>query len=115
MKTFNTYQELIEATGNQLTAQQVINKRVYIKADNWQAVEFTPEFMDHFNKDILNVIGGHQQTRARLRSVLEYSKPQHWALARIILNDYGQGARFTYCAGQDHPAELQQLRNYLKK
>jgi len=115
MKTFNTYQELIEATGNQLTAQQVINKRVYIKADNWQAVEFTPEFMDHFNKDILNVIGGHQQTRARLRSVLEYSKPQHWALSRIFLNDYGTGPRWGYCAGQDYTAELQQLRNALKK
>jgi hypothetical protein len=116
MKKFTTLQELFEATkGSQLSAQQLINRRAFINGE-WSDFEVSDELSDEITEKILEVLGGQSRTRINMRYTLRRATPQHWGLARIFIEKYGDSSiRFSYCAGQDYPAELQQIRKFLNK
>ena len=116
MKTikFTTIQQIYEATkGSQLTGQQLINRRANINGE-WQDFEVSEELSEEINNKIVEVLGGQQRTKRTIKNVLNYSKPQHWGLNRIHIEKYGNSPiKFSYCAGQDYPGELQTIRKYL--
>jgi len=54
----------------------------------------------------------------RICSIINYEQPknyglQNWQLERLNVNVYT--GRVSYCAGQDYPAEISQIKNQLKK
>lgn len=104
------------AKAHQLTAQQVINGRIYIDGQGWTSVEFTDELADKLKSMIVDALGGQTRTQVRIANVLRCDKPQHWGLSRLFLEQYQDNApRFHYCAGQDYPAELRTIRQFLSK
>lgn len=116
MKHFNTLPELYAAAnGRQINAQEILNRRANIDGE-WQDFTVSDELSAEINDKIVELLGGHGKTMNAMRRVLRYSTPQHWGLGRIFLESYGgENPRFRYCAGQDYPAELQQIRKYLTK
>lgn len=116
MKHFNTLLELFTAAkGHKINAQELINRRAHINGE-WQNFTVSDELSAEINDKIVEVLGGQAKTMNAIRRVLKYSTPQHWGLGRIFLESYGgETPKFRYCAGQDYPAELQQIRKYLSK
>ena len=116
MKTFNSIEKLFLATdGKQLNAQEIINRRANVDGE-WQDIELTAEFMSEFIEAIVDILGGRNMTQSYVRYNLRRSTPQHWGLSRIVLSKYGSSpARWSYCAGQDCPSEISQIRKYLAK
>jgi len=103
----NNYTELTAFNRSQLTAQQVLNGQLY-GPQGWESVTIAPEFRKQVINDLCTVYGGRKQ--ADLKHALNRSTPpQHWAISRTFY----EGDRWAYCAGQDYPAELNQLRKYL--
>jgi hypothetical protein len=116
MKKFTTLEELYSATnGHQLSAQELINRRSMIYGE-YQNFEVSDELSEEINGRIIEVLGGQHRTKNTMYNTLRRSTPQHWGLCRIFIEQYGDSPiRFSYCAGQDYPAELAQIRKYLTK
>lgn len=115
MQTFNTYAEILAASGNQVTGQELINRRLYLKDGGWQTIELSENLADTLARDISNILGGRIATKKAVYNTLVYSKPQHWGLSRILLEQYGDSpARLSYCAGQDYTWECNAIRSKLK-
>lgn len=114
-KVFNTLTDLLNNTDQQITGQQLINRRVYLKGEGWANIEFTDELREQICNDIAETLGGRNATKQSIKNTLRYGTPQHWGLSRILLSQYGNGTpRLKYCAGQDYRAETKAIRNYLK-
>lgn len=115
MKSFKTIQEIYNASGTQVTAQDVLNRRLYIKGEGWQDIELSAQLGEDIASNLSELFGGHTATKNRIKSVLNYSRPQHWGLKRTVIEDYGNGARWCYIAGQDGQWEANEIRTSLKK
>jgi hypothetical protein len=114
MKTFNTLQELYDATQpHQVTAQHVINRRAWVEGE-WQDIELSPELHQSMCDDISELFGGRQATKDAIYRRLYRERPQHWGLDRTVIFDYGRGAKWRYITGQDQTWEDRQIRNDLK-
>jgi hypothetical protein len=101
------------ATKQDTTAQEIINRRIYLNY-NWQDFELSEEAQAEAIEMIVETLGGQNKTKDAIRRTLSYSRPQHWGLRRVIFSKYGDKLRCSYCAGQDYPAELNQIRNAIK-
>lgn len=114
MTTFNTYDEILAASDMQVSAQQLINGRMHTKAEGWTNIEISSELREKIADELSELYGGRSKTKSRVYSSLRYGTPQHWGLGRTFLENYGNNPRFSYCAGQDYPYELNQIRTALK-
>lgn len=114
MKTFNSYAEILAATDMQISAQNLINGRMHTKDEGWTDFEITSELREKFADEVSELYGGRIKTKSAVYSSLRYGRPQHWGLGRTFLENYGNNPRFRYCAGQDYPYELNQIRTALK-
>lgn len=113
-RTFATL-DAIHAATNQTSAQQLLNGRVCLKDEGWTDIEITPELREQVVNEVVSLAGGHRATQARMWRSLTYETRQHWALGRMFVEKYDESpARLRYCAGQDYPSEMAQLRAALK-
>ena len=118
MKTFKSYDQLWnryvenKSFKGQLTAQKILNGRAY-GPNRWEDFQIDSELRVKISLDLTNVIGGRKQNLINAR--LYYANTlSHWALDRLILNKRSDNTYYwTYCAGQDYPRELGELRRYL--
>lgn len=111
---FTTFADLLIATtGHQLTAQEIVNERTYISG-NWENISLSDELREEICKTISETLGGQYKTRVKIFRSLYYGRPQHWGLRRVFFREYNGKILCSYCAGQDYPAELQQIRNAIK-
>lgn len=110
------YEDLLKFGGeNQVTAQQVVNQRLYNKETGWADVVIDGELRSKMANQVSQLLGGRGDTRDAVDRNLYFNKPQHWGLERIVLEQYGDNPpRWAYIAGQDYPAEVRTIRNYLK-
>ena len=99
----------LDSKVQQLTLQQVINQRACIN-HVYQAFSFKLN-VDQL-RQIVMLIGGHSETRRAIMQTLTSGKPQHWGLDRILYS--AKRDRFEYCAGQDYPVEMKEIRKALK-
>lgn len=115
MITLNSYEQAYEKASQQVTAQSLLNGRIYLKEIGWSDIGLTEEFRERVITDMVNLYGGHHKTRVAIRNTLTYSKPQHWGIDRTLLVKYGDSpARLSYCAGQDQVWECAAIRKFLK-
>lgn len=117
MKSIKSLDQLFKlADPHQVTAQEVLNGRTSLKVGSYQEVNFAPELREEVIQKIVETLGGRERTKVSIYSRLRNERPQHWGLARFLLVKYGdKPAYFSYCAGQDMPFEMKQIREALKK
>lgn len=122
MKTFKTLDQVFKAAGGKVTAQRLLNGRLYLEGKGWTAVKITDELRESIISTIAETVGGHAKTKVRVYNTLRREMPQHWALDRFLLQKYDhckeakeRGAFFDYCAGQDQTWEMRELRKHLAK
>jgi hypothetical protein len=112
---FNNLDELFNNAGQQVTAQQLINKRMYLNGIGWADIELTTELKELICNQIAETLGGRNATKISVKNSLMYGTPQHWGLNRVLLEKYDERpAVFKYCAGQDYTAETNAIRKFLK-
>ena len=112
---FSSYDDILKHAGQQVTAQQLINGRMYLKDKGWTDVEISHELRAKLATDISDKLGGRYTTREQVKNTILWGRPQHWGLQRVFLEKYGEGQPFiTYCAGQDHVLECNAIRTALK-
>jgi hypothetical protein len=114
MKTFKTLDQALKAVDNQLTIQDLLNNRIYLKGKGWTNVKLTDELKEQIIDKVTEILGGWHSTRSTVRKSLQYREPQHWTLRRMFVNNYGNGAKISYCAGQCYTTELAEGRKYIK-
>ncbi len=119
MKTFKNLNEVFKAADSQVTAQELLNGRLYLKGKGWTKVKLSPELKKEVIDKIIETAGGFEKTKNKMLRSFEYSTPQHWAIARFLLSSYEHvrngDAFFSYCAGQDQQWEMKELRKFLAK
>lgn len=116
MKTFSNLNDLFNASkGGQITAQNIINERAYINGE-YQDIQINEELKKLVCRQISQLLGGRIKTRTNVYYTLLNGRPQHWGLERIHLENYHDTeASLHYCAGQDYPYEIAEIRKYLSK
>jgi len=109
-----TYKNLNSLAKNvqQLSVQQLINKRAYFNTGKSGHNDFNFELTDDLINDVVDILGGTPRTKENIFYTLKNDTPQHWGLGRIFYSETTK--RFSYCAGQDYPAELNQIRTFLR-
>lgn len=115
MKVFKTLEEILKAVDYELSVQQLINEKVHLKGLGWSKIELSNELKDLIINKTVDILGGHQKTKVLTSKALEFRTPQHWTLSRMFVNDYGNGARISYCAGQDYTSEMRTGRKAIKE
>lgn len=113
MKTLNTLQEALNTCKGQLTAQNIINGRIYSK-NGWEGFEINNELLKEVAEQVSNNLGGHQKTKDAVFNTILFRTPQHWGLDRMFIEERSGRLIFIYCAGQDGQLEKSQIRTYLK-
>lgn len=116
MIQFNKIEQIFKRADYQINFQDlVINGRYHDKIDGWSQCTFTDDLEEQLIDLFMDQIGGWEKSKAAIRRAVEFHKPQHWALSRFFLEERNNKIMLVYCAGQDYPAELAELRRYLKK
>ncbi len=114
MKTIKTYKQAQDFCKSQLTAQNLINGRIY-GANGWEDVEVSAELIEELAIDLSEVYGGMTKTKNKVYNTIKKTNPQHWGINRTYLEERQGRLFWVYCAGQDHTSELKEIRNALKK
>ena len=115
MKTFKTLEQIKRFESQQVTIQDLLNGRMYLRNKGWSDVRLTDELKERICLETAGLLGGVYKTKKRVFNTLLNDKPQHWGLDRIFIRQYKkEPAVLTYCAGQDYPTELNQIRTALK-
>jgi hypothetical protein len=114
MRTFKTLNQVLKAVDYQLSVQQLLNNRVHLKNKGWTAIKLTEELTTEIIERTVEILGGHYKTRSTVEKALKYREPQHWTLERMFINSYGNGAKISYCAGQDYTSEMNTGRTAIK-
>lgn len=103
------------ALPHQVTLQEFLNRRTYIKEFGWVEITYSHELRDEVITKAVQTIGGHRETKNLVQAVLtRQNAPQHWGLRRFLLQKYTLSAFFGYVPGQDMTWEMNNLRTYLK-
>ena len=114
MKSINNESELIELIkDNQTSIYNVLNNRMYVTGTGHTQVMFNRELKNMILKLACSVIGGNKQLS--VRRFLAIGTYRHYTLERMFIESYDNKISVSYCAGQDHRAELQDLRNFIYK
>lgn len=100
--------------GHQLSAQSILNRRVYIPSVGWTNIVIKDELKEEISNLIVDVLGGQEKTKKRLQMRFRLGRPpQNWGLDRVVLVKRDDVIRFTYIAGQDMSTELPMIRKQL--
>jgi hypothetical protein len=106
--------ELVQ-TANQLTLTQLINGRYHHTKKSWVNFELSSEISQKLAHLVVACYGGKKRTALyqQLASGIYYGNISHWGFDRTFLLVRNNELVFTYCAGQDMPHELNQIRKYI--
>lgn len=111
MKTKRNYKniESLKNKVNNLSLYNLMNKTIYINGVGF--IKTNNLLTDELIDQVCELLGGRYKTRERIATVLSNQTFSKWYLERIMY-DFKRKC-FTYCAGQDYPAELQEIRKDL--
>ena len=116
---FDTLSEIFEAaksngSQHQVTGQELINGRTHVFG-HWQEIHLSDELRQNICNDIAETLGGQSKTKAQIKNVLRFGRPQHWGLNRVFIEKYTGDAYLKYCAGQDQVWETREIRKALNR
>jgi dissimilatory sulfite reductase (desulfoviridin) alpha/beta subunit len=93
----------------QLSLYNLMSQSIYLEGVDWIKINdlLTNDLIDN----VCELLGGHAKTKERMFNVINRGGFSKWYLERIF---YSFSRKcFTYCAGQDYPAELREIRKDL--
>lgn len=64
-------QQVLEIADHQVTAQELLNERLYIKGQGWGEISLAPEFRVQIAENIAERLGGRQATKNAQMNNLE--------------------------------------------
>ena len=104
-----TVQEVLLLTNRDVTLSQVNSGRIF--TDNWEDCKISLSNEDI--NSIADLLGGWERTKNAVKRALRNvgNMRSKWYFERISFCKHTN--RWTYCAGQDYPAELAQIRKDL--
>jgi hypothetical protein len=109
---------LIDST-TQLNAYNLLVCRVNDKEKGWIDIDPDLEVLELLAIMVADTVGGRKETKSSIiRAILFYplsvakSTP---LISRLIFTRVGDKITLNYCAGQDYPAELRELRKQIIK
>ena len=116
MKTFKNLNQVYKAAGQQVTAQSLLNNKMYLKNKGWSTIKLTDELREEIAQRCADIFGGWTTTKRQVfNHLMSNQTPQHWGLEKVLLSKYGnKKARFSSCAGQDQQYESNIIRTALK-
>lgn len=97
----------------QFNLEHLTCERANIIGVGWENIKIDPEFKEKAIDEIVELLGGRQATKDRIRFVIKNTPVHAWFASRIYFNASRQ--RWEYIAGQDYPREITEIRNQLKK
>jgi hypothetical protein len=103
----------VETKVNQFTLENLTTERACLIGEGWENIKIDPDFKKDSVEQIVELIGGRQATKDRIKFVIRNTPVHAWFCSRIIYE--ADRKKWVYVAGQDHKGELQQIRNELKK
>lgn len=103
--------ELIK--GHQTSIYNVLNNKAYTTGNGWSEVMFSKEVKDMLLALTVKVIGGNKPMS--VRRFLANGTYRHYTLERMFIECYDNIISVSYCAGQDHTYELNDLRRFIYK
>lgn len=111
MKTKRNYKNVdsLKNKVSQLNLYDLMRKDVYVKGAG--RIETNDLLTDNLIEQVCDLLGGRPKTKEKMSNVIKNQTFSQWYLERIIY-DFDQ-KRFTYCAGQDYPAEIAYIRRDL--
>jgi len=112
--TINSLEKAYKVAGQQVTAQNLLNGRMYLKSTGFTKVNLTEEFRSEIIELIVEGLGGQSKAKQEVRTALKFRAPQHWGLERFLLSGYNKSYKLSYCAGQNQPYECSAIRKYLR-
>lgn len=111
--TISTQTELKQfLTDNQTSIYNVLNNRAHVKGIGHTAVKFSEELKGEIFRATVETIGGRNALKVR-RFLNNGRHLKHFALERLFVECREGKISVNYCAGQDYPGELQDLRRYI--
>ena len=111
MKTLN--KKNVSKLVNQFTLENLTTERACLIAGGWQNIKIDEDFKNESISQIVNLLGGIKATKEKIKFVIKNTPVSSWFASRIVFEPLIN--KWTYIAGQDYPAELQEIRNQLKK
>ncbi len=112
-RTYKTLESLAKNTNSDLTLEDIKHKRAYFNTGkNKGYCPFNLKMDDSHYEQIADLLGGNVKTKTKIIWTLKNRQFDHWGLGRIIYSS--KRKIWTYCAGQDYPSEITQVRNFIK-
>jgi len=111
MKTING--KNVAKLVNQFTLENLTTERAYLIGLGWNDIKIDEDFKKESVSQIVELLGGRQATKDRIKFVIRNTPVSSWFAQRIIFEPLRN--KWVYIAGQDYPSELQEIRNQLKK
>jgi hypothetical protein len=101
---------MLKNCGSQLNVEQALCGRFYHKTHNWVTIPLSLAENHYLLEIAADAIGGRNRTGV-MRGLRRTAG--HWALRRLLFRETDGKIVCRYCAGQDYPAELNELRKHL--
>lgn len=111
MKTINS--KNVSKLVNQFKLENLTTERACLIASGWENIKIDEDFKKESVSQIVELLGGRQATKDRIKFVIRNTPIHNWFAQRIVFEPLRN--KWVYIAGQDYPSELQEIRNTLKK
>lgn len=111
MKNLIITQDNAGEVTQQFNAEYLTTERAPIIGKGYEEIEIEENFYNNSIDEIVSLIGGHAKTMQKIRFRLRQGPLNHWSAKNFIWSQ--KRKCWTYCAGQDHPEEIRQIRKYL--
>ncbi len=111
MKTINA--KNVEKLVEQFTLENLSTDRAVIIGIGWDNIKIDPDFKKDSIEQIVQLIGGSQKTKDRIKFIIRNTPIHAWYSSRIVFEP--DRNRWAYISGQEYVQEIISIRNHLKK
>lgn len=109
MKTINT--KNVSKLVTQFSLSNLSTERAHLINSGWENIKVDESFKSDAINQIVELLGGRQKTKDRIKFVIKNNPLHTWYADRIIFD--ANRNRWVYVAGQDYPTEITEIRRQL--
>ena len=98
---------------SQFNLYHLTTERAPIKGESYQDIKINEGFKINAVKEIVELIGGHKQTRERVGFKIRNEPQHHWFADRFVFNSHRN--KWEYITGQSQKDEMKKIRLHFNK